>query len=101
MKPELEAVTPDSATTTTNNQTGTGRVGEWQPIETAPQDRAYMLLYLSGDGYHGPRQCDVVVGLFTDSGWYHISDGGGGKVSNEPTHWMPLPEPPTTGDTNG
>lgn len=68
---------------------------EWQPIETAPKDGTYVLLWLSGDGYHGPRNCNITVGVHTDSGWYYIADGAGGKTSDEPSHWMPLPDPPS------
>ena len=69
---------------------------KWQSMNTAPKDGTHVLLYLSGEGYHGPRQCNVVVGIHTSSGWYYQCDGGAGKVSAEPSHWMPLPDLPTT-----
>lgn len=67
---------------------------EWQPIETAPKDQTYVLLWLSGEGHHGPRRYNITVGVYTPSGWYYIADGSGGKTSNDPSHWMPLPDPP-------
>lgn len=71
---------------------GTGQA--WLPIESAPKDGTPVLLFLSGEGYHGRRQCDVVVGVHTERGWYAISDGAGGVVSAEPSHWQPLPTAP-------
>lgn len=71
---------------------------EWRDISTAPKDRRAMLLYLSGEGYHGPRPCNIVTGIWTDSGWYCICDGYGGVVSGQPTHWQPLPAPPSEGE---
>jgi hypothetical protein len=73
---------------------GGKEVSDWQPIATAPKDGTHVLLWLSGEGYHGPRRCNVTVGVYTDSGWYYIADGRGGKTSNEPSRWMPLPDPP-------
>jgi hypothetical protein len=73
-------------------------ISEWQPIETAPNDKGLILLYLSGDGYNGARLSNIVVGVLTGSGWYSISDGYAGVVSGAPTHWMPLPAPPSTDD---
>jgi hypothetical protein len=69
-------------------------MSNWQPIETVPKDRTIVLLYLRGEGYHGPRQCNITAGLLTDSGYYAISDGYAGVVSDQPSHWMPLPDPP-------
>lgn len=67
---------------------------EWQPIESAPRDGSVIWLYLAGEGYHGPRRCDITTGVWTDSGWYVIADGYAGVVSDQPTHWMPLPAAP-------
>jgi len=73
---------------------------EWQPIETAPTDGTRFLAYRSGDD---PEDIGVVSII-------HRHDPGGalrnpkhnyetwvtdfGSPSTQPTHWMPLPEPP-------
>ena len=59
---------------------------KWQPIETAPKDGSWLLLY--GDPYS--NDWAVFVGRFEKSGWQQ-PDG----FDLEPTHWMPLPLPPS------
>lgn len=78
-------------------------MSEWQPIETAPKDGTWVLLYFDGwdrpDVYEG--QPTIYAGQWsTENHWresgdwyvdwhdltqYHIGP---------PTHWMPLPDPP-------
>ena len=60
---------------------------EWQPIETAPKDETEVLACRAGKKWRqvlgwqwGSGGCD---------GWYN----SGGR-NYDPTHWMPLPEPP-------
>lgn len=70
----------------------------WQPIETAPKDGTWIILAGPSGYVTTPLRCEVAH-------WYPeyhprnpwqthsndpFSDGG-----EEPTHWMPLPEPPT------
>ena len=72
----------------------------WQPIETAPKDGTEILVY---------THCDTIE----ITAWYqmHVADyedtGNGlfrkvhklcheGWNSNTPTHWMPLPAPPSS-----
>lgn len=57
----------------------------WQPIETAPRDGERILLVIN----HGPHGDKIWTGLWAD-GWI-VSYG---KAEKQPTHWMPLPEPP-------
>lgn len=80
----------------------------WQPIETAPKDE---IILLACDGYVHPGQfmqdggCDwhfwdspmirgEIVGddrtriIIEANGWLNKYGG--------PTHWMPLPDPPTS-----
>ncbi len=77
-------------------------MSEWQPIESAPKDGTWILL-------GGGRTDDeddartIAVGQWTNYlnggttswhwqfAWY---DGGYYGAYNNPTHWMPLPEPP-------
>ncbi len=67
---------------------------KWQTIKTAPKDGTRILLYCEG--------C-VIEGYFyqnyTRKGWdvVILSSHGCGCCSGdleEPTHWMPLPQPP-------
>ena len=85
-------------------------MAEWQPIETAPKTgRKVMLSYINRSGK--PRT--VLARWLTDEeaaevdeddaglegGWYECIDNlddytGFAIHEGEPTHWMPLPEPP-------
>lgn len=68
----------------------------WQPIETAPKDRAILLLEDNGA---------MTVGIFNDSytkPWHALVHGYEAPWSDEDpspifeaTHWMPLPTRPT------
>lgn len=68
---------------------------EWQPIETAPKMTA-ILLYASG----------YQIGHFneTNGKWWTQTDGtktaGERNLNswNPPTHWMPLPPAPSSGE---
>jgi hypothetical protein len=80
-------------------------MGEWQPIETAPKDGKVIDVWI--DGEFPRRRADVSWREPTDSElWVHGGDtietpdatwhdcfGPLGK-SEQPTHWMPLPERP-------
>lgn len=73
---------------------------KWMPIETAPKDGTLIMVYkyvkpwrVMGTAYW------CVVGTFGNteiSGWISrgITDPPGNLGLGEPTHWMPLPEPP-------
>lgn len=69
---------------------------EWQPIETAPKDK--FLLLLGPSGYTTTpfvcttgRMCtNYHVGRWIDHANDDLTDWG-----FEPTHWMPLPAPPS------
>lgn len=75
---------------------------DWQPIETAPRDRRILLLRPTADF----DWAKIIVGRFEDDRfatkpkpyWAHDLERLEGKRStkaNQPTHWMPLPAPPT------
>jgi hypothetical protein len=68
----------------------------WKPIETAPKDGSTLLLYCPDGDLPADR---VVGGWWDDFGPYRKEMGGDGVWSfdlpGEPTHWMPLPEPPS------
>ncbi len=62
-------------------------MSHWQPIETAP--RGPMILYCyPKDG----TQWSVGLAYYSVSGHWHDSEGIFRRV--QPTHWMPLPDPP-------
>lgn len=68
-------------------------MSEWQPIETAPRDGTLVLLWWDGDF--------APVGFWQDGWVYTMTQARNldGAVIDillgyEPTHWMPLPEPP-------
>lgn len=71
-------------------------MSEWQPIETAPKDETVLLFWPAS--YVGAY---VTGRRYRDGGpWKTNIDGlietAGGRG---PTHWMPLPTPPTTQTT--
>lgn len=78
-----------------------GKYGEgWQPIETAPRDGT--LILVNNIEPYGYRTDEEPMGTarwgthWIKSGAW-MSNGCCDGVSNyNPTHWMPLPNPPTT-----
>ena len=68
----------------------------WRPIKTAPKDGTAVLSFQSGTSQiflAAYRRNEI--GL--REGWY-IYEGGGYyfPIPRKPTHWMPLPDPPTS-----
>lgn len=74
---------------------------KWEPIETAPKDGREVLMIAKRAGVSG----SFLVGHYMpgghciedhppiDAGWYFWNGCMFDWTSN-PTHWMPLPEPP-------
>jgi hypothetical protein len=60
--------------------------GMWQPIETAPKDKTPVLGYQATPGDHEGRMSACWWA------WDLVWLGDGGLM---PTHWMPLPAPPS------
>ena len=60
---------------------------EWQPIETAPKDGRLILAW---------EEPEITYRLtfWGNSEWRYYPFG----VECSPTHWMPLPDPPTGRD---
>jgi hypothetical protein len=61
------------------------RFGQWQPIETAPADYYVLVWEIYGDKKEG----DIYICVKREHEWFTYA---GAPVN--PTHWMPLPEPP-------
>lgn len=64
---------------------------DWQAIETAPKDGAHIL------GWDGKEMTTVRWVTFRDRGWWELISSGfyAEDSSWEPTHWQPLPSPPS------
>jgi len=62
---------------------------EWQPIETAPKDGFYNIMVSEGLGVYMATWSRLGPLPNTKFGW--VTNTG---FQVDPTHWMPLPEPP-------
>ncbi len=78
----------------------------WQKIETAPRDETLVLLYFPeapwsiegniGIGFYSTNADDVPE----EDRWFRL-ESDGNPFDERPTHWMPLPEPPTRETASG
>jgi hypothetical protein len=74
---------------------------DWQPIETAPKDGTYVLL--SGDGHVSVGKWEEDSGRTLIAGdppyWSPYDHSYWDRLIDDswfaPTHWMPLPAPPS------
>lgn len=69
---------------------------DWQPIETAPKDLTQVLVYDAEDKgvFLGQYECYAVPPYWS----FDTHDLTREKAEIvRPTHWMPLPDPPTVG----
>ena len=78
-------------------------MSEWQPIETAPKDGTWVLVYSAEAIRDEDGGRKIAVAQYTDDlngrkgvwhwqfAWY---DGGYYGWVDNVTHWMPLPEAP-------
>lgn len=64
---------------------------EWQPMETAPRDGKLILVFAPGTS----DKWDGDLGSLTTVCAWHPDAGFCVCELREPTHWMPLPDPPT------
>ncbi|KFB11013.1 DUF551 domain-containing protein [Nitratireductor basaltis] len=65
-------------------------MSEWRPIKTVPKDGTHFLAYSPGK-YYQCFECWWEEGLQHWQFWIDDWD-----AAPEPTHWMPLPQPPGT-----
>lgn len=59
----------------------------WRPIETAPKNGQFILTYSHEDRDDENR--GVWINWWMHNEWFEVKN---------PTHWMPMPEPPTEGN---
>lgn len=66
-------------------------MSEWQPIETAPMNGTWVMIYCPGG-----IGVAVAAYMTLDIDWWHIDNGKDEYPVRgpAPTHWMPLPDPP-------
>lgn len=62
-------------------------IPDWQPIETAPKDGTVVLLWCKPPKNRGTR---TRIARFAYNRWSSHSS----CHALQPTHWMPLPDPP-------
>jgi hypothetical protein len=79
---------------------------DWQPIETAPMEGSFVLLtggkFCSNWEKNQPKP-DFVIGRWEndprwEGDWIIYYDLTGCGRYYDPTHWMPLPQPPKEGE---
>lgn len=63
----------------------------WEPIETAPKDGTYILLWRPGFRQETAHWLADMIGF--DWPWL-LPLPGEDRMRLKPTHWRPLPEPP-------
>ena len=72
-------------------------MSEWQTIETAPENESILIYIPRFDHYgHGVLRA-ILVNMGTGRRWHSTCWHAGRDVGPEdlPTHWQPLPPPPT------
>lgn len=80
------------------------RPSGWQPIETAPKDGTLIDLWVDGTRLPDCRWYAECAEWEQEPHWAQkYAETGpdcGFPVSGAPTHWMPQPEPPTSGGSS-
>ena len=68
-------------------------MSEWQPIETAPRNGRPIFCWS-----HDAAFCGMWVGYWNalEGRWRDLWVSDEDEDNVQPTHWMPLPEPPNT-----
>lgn len=73
-------------------------MADWQPIETAPKDGMRVTLFAQGK--YGPNDTYWAISSWFDAAHPGAMEGAQSGWADwpyaiEPTHWQPLPAPPT------
>lgn len=78
---------------------------EWQPIETAPKDGTdviVMYMHINTQIVHNAFWNDYEDADKDEIGWWSYEHSEVSRIKLDdwmsPTHWMPLPAPPTLED---
>lgn len=86
-------VNPDGSITVESGDTDSppldirSAMSEWQSIETAPRDGTRVLI--------ADQNTWMAVARNWPCNGFWIEDAASGLRLNDPTHWMPLPTPPS------
>jgi hypothetical protein len=67
-------------------------MSEWRPIDSAPMDGSFVLVYARDDQCYEPGDQTQWVAQFGDGRWWYEDNEY--AVDPQPTHWQPLQEPP-------
>jgi hypothetical protein len=67
---------------------------KWQPIETAPKDGAKFLAYCV-HGMGAPQFTQEIAWWSPAPTGYSYGGRFATRSGNIPTHWIPLPDPPS------
>jgi hypothetical protein len=75
-------------------------MSEWRDIASAPKGSAYpVIIAVPRDGGYGIGEAYYRSQDDSDDGWWWAGTSPGDYYAEaifpEPTHWMPLPEPPS------
>lgn len=62
----------------------------WETMKTAPTDGRFILAYDANSAFPNMVEETTWIVQWSDGRWRIALDG----QSADPTHWMPLPEPP-------
>jgi hypothetical protein len=63
---------------------------QWEPIETAPTQEEFIHVVLVARDHN--KRC-AMPAIYDGRDWRALTIAGM-MVFHDPTHWMPLPEPP-------
>ena len=79
----------------------------WRTMDSAPRDGTIVLLYVPGSVYWDTDYC--ILAFWGDEthgferrqdpdNWWFSCEADSNPILGTPTHWLPLPTPPTGGD---
>ena len=78
-------------------------MSEWQPIETAPKDGTWVLACGGILDVYPAEDVPPMVAVRWQQNWWLVSAVDAGQLLSyeRPTHWMPLPAPPSQEQSRG